>query len=129
MSLFMHRIHTHGWLRGLRYSLGVALLYPVLNERHKARTREYEADKVRKPMTLAAIEIDGERRYTGTLAHMLGVESLSLETLERLNAWNAEHTREGFRRGAMMEALHIVRCDVPEEFFGPYEPVERHEAS
>jgi hypothetical protein len=125
MSMFMHRIHTHGWLRGLRYSLGVVLLYPLLNGRHKARTEAYKDSRDGKEMLLSAIEVGGERRYTGTLAHMLGVESLSLETLERLNAWNAEHTREGFRRGAMMESLHIVRCDPPEDFYGPYEPVER----
>jgi hypothetical protein len=123
MSMVMQRVRTHGWLRGLRYSLGVALLYPVLNGRHKARTAAYKAAQRTTPMTMGVDEIDGQRRYKGTLADMVGVDSLTIEQVEALNKWNTEHTIEGFRRGAMMEAIHIVRCDVPEEFMGPYEPV------
>ena len=128
MSLIMQRVRTHGWLRGIRYSLGVALLYPVLNERHKARLAEYQASKGGKVYTMVRVNPsnphEGQARYSGTIADMVGQAEVSLEVVEALNAWNAEHTREGFRRGAMIEALHIVRCDLPEVFHGPYLPVE-----
>jgi hypothetical protein len=126
-SLFMSRVRTHGWLRGIRYSLGVALLYPVLNSRHKARLTEYNEGNKELTETLARANMSApmeEARYKGTLADILGVESLSLDQVEGLNNWRQRYTREGFRRGAMLEALHIVRCDVPEEFHGPYMPVE-----
>jgi hypothetical protein len=120
------RCRTHGVLRGIRYSLGVWFLYPVLNSRHRARLIEYENSDKGGVETLARSNPwNEEARYTGTITDMLEVPDISGDVLERLQAWKQRGTREGFRRGAMLEALHIVRCDMPEDFFGPYMPVER----
>jgi hypothetical protein len=121
------RVRTHGIVRGLRYSLGVWFLYPVLNARHKARTAEYEADKGGLNQTCMVVPNSEPRRYGGTVADLMGKDDVSIEDMERFNAWQQRISREGFRRGAMLEALHIVRCDPPEEFHGPYMPVEKKE--
>ncbi len=114
------RVRVHGIIKGLRYSLGVWALYPVLNARYKFRQDQYEASKDTKGVeTLARANMwntnPGEERYSGTIAEMVGEASVSIDVVERLQAWKASATREGFQRGAWLESLSIVRCDIPEE--------------